>query len=127
RIDPDERPGRVRSRQRDPRGVLVRHVEETICEPRRDVLERLLVRVQDALALQPLVEVEDVDVLRATLVGRSGDGSGEVLLADVARHGDELARLDIGTEDRQLRELRGPVVDLAHRRTLTTREWAGCA
>ena len=33
--------------------------------PRRDVVERVVVRERDALALHPLVEVEDVDVLRA--------------------------------------------------------------
>ena len=59
----------------------------------------------DALALQPLVEVQDVDVLRAPLVRGTRDPARDVLLADVARDRDQLPRLDVRSEDGELREL----------------------
>ena len=49
--------------------MLVGEVEQALSHPRRDEVERVVGRVQDPLALHPLVEVEDVDVLRAALVG----------------------------------------------------------
>ena len=73
RIEPVERARRMRARERDAGGVLVREVEEPLRHPWRHVVERSSVGVRDALALQPLVEVEDVDVLRALLVRGARD------------------------------------------------------
>ena len=115
RIEPFERARRVRAGERDARRVLVGEVEQALAHPRRDVVERVLGGVRDALALQPLVEVEDVDVLRAPLVGGARDPAGDVLLADVARDRDELTRLDVRAEDGELaRAVSFHVVDLAH-------------
>src|SRR4026207_2545426 len=118
RIEPVERVRRVRAREGAARGVLVREVVEAIPHPRRHEAQGVLRRVRDTLALQPLVEVEDVHVLRTALVGGACDSRGDVLLADVARDRDELTGLDVRAEDGELRQLVLPDVDLAHARTL---------
>ena len=94
--------------------MLVGEVEQSLAHPRGHVVERVLGSVHDALALDPLVEVEDVDVLGAPFVGRARDPPGHVLLADVARDRDELAGLDVRPEDGELGELVLPRFDPAH-------------
>ena len=56
-----ERVGRLRPGERDPRRALVREVPQPVDHPGRDVRERLGVAAEQPLALEPLVEVEDVD------------------------------------------------------------------
>ena len=126
RVEPRERARRVRTREGDARGVLVGEVEQALSHPRRDEVERVVGRVQDALALHPLVEVDDVDVLRAALVRGASDAARDVLLADVARDRDELAGLDVRAEDGELGELVLPRVDLAQGRDTLAR-MARCA
>ena len=110
-IEALERAGRVRAGERDARGVLVGEVVQPLPHPRRHVVERVLVGERDPLALQPLIEVEDVDELRAAFVRRARDLAREHLLADVARDRDELPRLDVRAEDRELGEPVGERVD----------------
>ncbi len=99
--------------------MLVGEVEQTLAHPRGHVVERVLGGVRDALALDPLVEVEDVDVLGAALVGAARDLPRDLFLADVARDGDELTGLDVRAEDREIGELVLPRFDPGHRgRTL---------
>ena len=112
-IDPFERARRVRPGERDARCVLVGQVVQALAEPRRDEVERVLGRVLDALALDPLVEVEDVDVLRAAEVGGPRDLARERLLPDEARDGDVLALLDVRAEDGELGEALEPALALA--------------
>jgi hypothetical protein len=114
RVQALERFGSVRSGQRDTRGMLVREEQEPLAHPRRDVVERRVGGEGHALALEPLIEVEDVDVLRASFVRGPGDLSGQLLLADEARHRDELARLDVRPEDGEVGELVGPLFDPGH-------------
>src|SRR5678816_4878452 len=102
-------------------------MEEPLGHPRRDVVERALVgRARDTLALEPLVEIQDVDVLRAARIGGTGDPARDVLLADRARHCDELPGLDVRAEDRELGELPGPLLDPTHARHPTVARMARC-
>ena len=78
--------------QRDPGCMLGREVQQPVAHPRRDVVERRGIAVQQPLALDPLIPVEDVDVAGSALVRRSGDLARQLLLAGVARDADELAR-----------------------------------
>ena len=103
-VEAFERARRVRAGQRDAGCVLVREVEEPLLHPRRRVVQRVLGGVRDALALEPLVEVEDVDVLRSPQVGRARDLPRHLFLPDVAHDGHELPGLDVGAEDGELRE-----------------------
>ena len=71
---------------------------------------------QQALALEPLVEVDDVDERGAALVGGACDLAGQLLLADEARHADELARLHVGAEaDDEVGEPAREIVVVLHR------------
>src|SRR5262249_52355506 len=92
-----------------------------------DVVEGVLGGVEEALALEPLVEVDDVDVPRAPLVCEARDLAGQLLLADVAGDCDELARLDVRTAHRQVGELRRPLPALTHRRPLQRARIEPCA
>ncbi len=94
--------------------MLVGKVQEPLRHPGRRIVERVLCGVRDPLALDPLVERHDVDVLRAALVGRTGDLARDVLLADEARHRDQLSRLDVCPEDGEVGELPRPLLDLTH-------------
>ncbi len=103
-IEPGQRIGSLRSGERDASRVLVGEVEEAVPHPRRHVVERVLGGEREPLALEPLVEVDDVDVLRSALVRSSCDPPGQVLLPDGARDGDELSGLDVRTEDGEVGE-----------------------
>ena len=104
--------------------MLVREPLEPVDEPRGDVVERRLVGVGDPLALDPRVEDPDVDVPRAALVGGSRDRAGELLLAGVRRHGDDLAGLDVGAvPDDELGEAAGQVGVVGHARQRSRAEW----
>ena len=116
RVEAVERTRSVRTRERDARGVLVGEVEEPFPHPRRDEVERVVRRERDAFALEPLIEVEDVDVLRAALVGGARDPARQLFLPDVARDRDELPRLDVRAEHREGGELVCPRLDLGPRR-----------
>ena len=60
--------------------------------------------------LQPLIRVDDVDVAGAPLVGGARDLVRQLLLAEVARHTHELARLHVRAEaDDQVGEAPGDV------------------
>ena len=113
-VEPLQRARRVRARERDAGCVLVREMEQPLLHPRRCVVERVLGGVGDALALQPLVEVEDVDVLRAPQVRRARDLPRHLLLPDVAHDGYELPGLDVRAEDGELRELVRQRLDAIH-------------
>ena len=66
--------------------------------------------MEQPLPLQPLIGVDDVDVVGASLVGGAGDLARQLLLADVARHADELPGLHVGAEaDDQVGEAPGEV------------------
>jgi hypothetical protein len=95
--------------------VLVGKPAEAGEHPFGHEVERVLRRGRDPLALQPLVEVEDVDPARASLVRRPGDLTGQCLLPDVARHADDLAGLDIRAEaDDEVGEAPRLVGEVAH-------------
>ena len=125
-VDAEECAWRMWSRERDPSSVLLGEVHEPLDHPRRDVVERVVCGVLDPLALQPLVEVQDVDVLGAALVSGAGQGARQLLFPDVARDRHELPGLDVGSEDRELGKLRGPLLDLTHGRTLARVRMAQC-
>ena len=103
-VEPLERARRLRAGERDAGCVLVREIEQPFLHPRGCVVQRVLGGVGDALTLQPLVEVEDVDVLRSAQVRRARDLPRHLFLPDVARDGHELPGLDVGAEDGELRE-----------------------
>ena len=72
--------------------------------------------MEETLPLHPGVGVEDVDVARTALVRGAGDLAGQILLAEVARDPDELARLHVGAEaDDQVGETSRQVGVVAHR------------
>ena len=72
--------------------------------------------MEQPLALDPLVPVEDVDVAGSALVRGAGDLAGQLLLAEIARDADELARLHVRAEaDDQVGEPPGQVGVVAHR------------
>ena len=93
-----ERMRRLWPEERDPGRALVREVPEPVDHPGRDVRERLRVAAEQALALEPLVEVEDVDERGTALVRGPRDLAGQRLLPDVARDADELPGLHVGPE-----------------------------
>ena len=66
--------------------------------------------MQDAFALQPRVEVGDVDVESAPLVGCSGDRAGQLFLAELGGDADDLAPLNVGAVDGELGEYTEAVV-----------------
>ena len=66
--------------------------------PRRHVGQRVVARELDPGALDPRVEPCDVDEARAMAVGTRREGADEVLLARLAREGDDLVLLDVGAE-----------------------------
>ena len=88
-----------------------------------------------ALALDPLVEVEDVDVLRAAEIRGPRDLARQRLLPDEARDGDVLALLDVRAEDGELGEALEPALAPAlgrflgrgHARTLPPTQCPGAA
>jgi hypothetical protein len=94
--------------------MLVGEPEEPLREPRWDEVERLVCGELDALALEPGVPVEDIDVLGAAEVGGARDQPGQLLLLDGARDAQDLALLDVGAPDGELGELLTPGLDLAH-------------
>ena len=117
-----ERVGRLRPGERDPRRALVREVPQPVDHPGRDVRKRLRVAAEQALALEPLVEVEDVDERGTALVRGPRDLAGQLLLPDVARHADELARLHVGAEaDDEVGESTREIVVVVHGGSLTRR------
>ena len=78
--------------------------------------KRLRIAVEQALALDPLIGVPDVDELGAALVGGSRDLAGQLLLADVARDAEQLAGLNVRPElHDQVGEPAGQVGVVAHR------------
>ena len=117
-----ERVGRLRPGERDPRSALVREVPQPVDHPGRDVPERLGVAAEQALALEQLIEVEDVDERGTALVGGPCDLAGQPLLPDVARDADELARLHVGAEaDHEVGEPAREIVVVVHGGSLTRR------
>ena len=95
RVDPVERVRRGRAVEGHACRVLGGEPVEALHEPRRDVLQRRLVGVREALALHPRVEGDDVDAARAPLVRGTCDLARERLLAGVGRDADDLAGLDV--------------------------------
>ena len=95
-IDPFE--VRALARQRDAGGALVGQPLEAAADPGRHVVERRLVRVQEPLAFDERIPPEDVDVLRAPLVGGPGEGAGRVLHAEVGGDAEDLPGLEVGAE-----------------------------
>ncbi len=113
--NPGERTWRLRAAERDARRVLVGEILQPVSHPLWDEAERLGVGEQETLALDPVIPVEHVDVAGAALVGGPRDLAGQLLLAEVARHSDELTRLDVGAEaDDQIGEPACPVAVVAH-------------
>jgi hypothetical protein len=107
---------RVRAAERDSGGVLIREVLQPAGHPGRDIRERVGVSVEQALALDPLVGVPDIDEAGATLVGGSRDLAGQRFLAEIARHAEQLTRLDVGAEsDDQIGEPSGQIGVVTHR------------
>ncbi len=97
RVDAVEDPG-ARPGQRHPRGSFVRKPFHPLFEPRRDVVQRLVVRELQPCPLDELVPPEDVDVLRASLVGRAGDSTRRVLHPEVGGNSEDLTRLQVRAE-----------------------------
>ncbi len=82
--------------------------------------KRLRVAAEQALALEPLVEVEDVDERGTALVGGPSDLAGQLLLPDVARDADELTGLHVGAEaDDEVGEPAREIVVVVHGSSLT--------
>ena len=75
--------------------VLLRVGEHPAPVPLRDEVERVGIRMLDAGALDPGVEVADVDEFRAAVVGRCGDCTRQLLLAELGGDQHDLARLDV--------------------------------
>ena len=76
-------------------------LEDPPAVPRRHVVERLLVGVQEPRALDVEVEVLDVDEPRAVAVGAGGERARQRLLAQLGADGDDLAALDVGARTRR--------------------------
>ena len=78
------------------------------------------IAAEQALALEQLVEVEDIHERGTTLVRGPRDLAGQPLLAEVARHADELAGLHVGTEaDHEVGEPAREIVVVVHGGSLT--------
>ena len=67
-------------------------------DPRRDVVERVVVGELQPRPLDELVPPEDVDVLRASLVARAGNGARRVLHPEVGGDSEDLTRLEVRAE-----------------------------
>ena len=81
--------------QADARVAALAELIHATAEPGRNEPERLGVGVLDPRALDVRIEVLDVDEDRAGLVGRLGDRTRELLLADGRADGHDLARLHV--------------------------------
>ena len=98
RVEVVEQAGSDRARQADPRGAELAELEDPPAVPRRHVVERLLVGVEEPRALDVEVEVLDVDEAGAVAVGAGGQRARQRLLAQLGADGDHLAALDVGGE-----------------------------
>ncbi len=58
----------------------------------------------DPRPLEPRVEVLHVDEDRTPVVRNGGDGTRQLLVAELAGHEHDLARLEVGAVNRKLRE-----------------------
>ena len=106
----------ARPAERQPRRVLAGEPLEALPDPRRHVVERVRVGVQEALALNERIPPEDVDVLRASLVGGARDRTCAFLHAEVCGHAEDLPRLEIAAEaDEQVGEALDIGGAVAHR------------
>src|SRR5262249_5959530 len=110
RVDALERVRGDDAREGDGRVGAVTERRHPRREPRRHVLERLGVGMEDPLALQPGVEVRGVDELRAARVGGRCDGPDELFLPELGRDPDDLAGLDVRAVDGELGENLEPLV-----------------
>src|SRR5436305_1231293 len=79
RVEVLEQPRRRGARERDARAALLAQREHPIPVPRGHEVERVLGRMRDPRALDPRIEPEHVDELRAPLVGALGDRAHERL------------------------------------------------
>ena len=95
--------------------MLVGEPLHPLLDPRRHEVERALVGVLEPLALDHVVPPEDVDVLRAQLVGSARDGVGDLLHAVVRSEAQDLAGLEIRAEaDEQIGEAVDVLRAVAH-------------
>ncbi len=79
--------------------------EHAPAEPFGHEVERARISVLDAGAFDPWIEVVDIDELRAPVVGRRGDGSGQRFLTELG--GDQHDSGRIGYSPREQRARRG--------------------
>jgi len=98
RVEVAQQPGRDRAGQPDARGAVLAEGEQPLAQPRRHVVERALVGVEDPRALDVQVEQRHVDVLRPRAVGRRGDSARDLELAGLGADRDDLAALHVGGE-----------------------------
>jgi hypothetical protein len=96
RVDPFERAGVGRRRERDARRLVLAEREDALAPPRRHELERVLARRLEPDPLQTPVEHEWVDETRTVLVGLARDLVRERLHARRVRERDDLIVLDVG-------------------------------
>ena len=114
--------------ERDTGRVLVGEPLEPVDHPRRHVVERRLVRVEQPLALDARVEHPHVHPPRAALVGGARDLVRQRLLAGVRRDGDDLAGLHVGAvPDDEVGEAAGEVGVVLHRGGAYPGRMAPCA
>ena len=90
--------------ERHPASARLRVREHAPAEPLGHEVERVRIRVLDASALDPGIEVVDIDELRAPVVGGSRDRSRERLLAELGGDQHDLAGLDIRPVNSELGE-----------------------
>ena len=93
-----EQAGGDRAREADARGADLAEREQALAVPVGDEVEVLLARVLDAGALDPGIEVLDVDELGAVAVRARRDGADHELLARLAGDRDDLPGLHVGAE-----------------------------
>ena len=98
RVEVVEQTRRRRTGQPDPRGAMLAQREDPLAEPRRHVVERVLVGVEDAGALDVQVELRHVDVLRARAIRGGGDRARQLELARLGGDRDDLPALHVGGE-----------------------------
>ncbi len=103
-VEPVERVRRDDAGERHAAAVPLGVREHPAPVPLGHVVERVGIRVLDPSALDPGVEVVDVDELRAAVVGRRRDRARHLLLADLAVDDHDLAGLDVRTVDGELGE-----------------------
>jgi hypothetical protein len=96
RIEAVERLGCRRPVERNPCGAFGGQPLESLHQPRRYEVERILRRERDALPLDPRVVRLDVDPARAVLVGGANDLARQLLLPGVGRDRDDLPLLLYG-------------------------------